>query len=69
MSTIYLNRSTFTVARNDEMCIELFGVWTNYAPIEYCVLQASYPKIQHFDNLSEALRCFRQITNEPATSP
>lgn len=67
MSNIYLTRSMFDIARNDELNIQLVGMWYRHSSMEYWVFAPEAPKSadsksRRFHKLPEALAYFEQLT-------
>ena len=64
MSNSYTTRTSFTIARNDDLNITLFGMWYRHDATEYVVATFDKPS-QRFAKLSDALECFERLTAEP----
>ncbi len=67
MSNVYTTRTSFTIARNDDLNITLFGMWYRHDATEYVVATFDKPS-QRFAKLSNALECFERLTAAPITT-
>ena len=64
MSNVYTTRTSFTIARNDDLNITLFGMWYRHDAPEYVVATFDKPS-QRFTKLSNAFECFERLTATP----
>lgn len=72
MSNIYSTRSSFEIARNDELKIKLLGIWYRSNPMEYFVIAPELPHVdgerkpdrrsRGFTDHLQALDYFEQLT-------
>lgn len=58
MTTTYMNMATFTIARDIDLGIELFGVWYRDGPTIYAVTTRGVPAHDRFTDDHTALLFF-----------
>lgn len=58
MTTTYMNMATFTIARDIDLGIELFGVWYRNDATSYVVSMRGVPLLERFDNVRAARQFF-----------